>query len=613
MRNVTLGKMLPPAIVFALLIALPAFPTARAAGLQSITHLSYLGTGSLNQGDDSSSVQGGDLSLEFSGAASVLPLSFRSGVNALHVPAAGIPRPNPTPIATTTPGLVVGFNGITHREQRRSGTGIYMNTQFSLEPPDQALCVGNDFVLEVINDALRVFSTSGTPLTGTTPVNQFFNLAPQFIRSTPRAFGPFAFDPKCYFDSGTNRFFVVLAELDVVPSTGAFTGKTHELLAVSKTGDPAGVWNLFSIDVTDDGTNGTPRHPNCPCFGDQPLIGADANGFYISTNEFSVEPFGAFFNGAQIYAMSKTQLAGGILPAVVQFNTGLIPFPDAGGVWFSIQPATTPPGDTFATNAEFFLSALDFFGTTDNRIAVWALTGTNTLSSSSPSLSLSHAVIGSEVYGQPPDAQQRDGSRPLGTVIIPILGGKTEKLELLAGNDDRMNQVVFADGKLWAAVNTVVKTGPPDVGTTTVGIAWFIVAPTMSSGGQVGGSIVKQGYVAPQGASVLFPSIGVNPAGKGVMVFTLTGEDFFPSAAYVTIDALSGTGDIHIAGAGALPEDGFTGYHFFGSPDRTARWGDYSAAVADGTGRIWIATEYIPDLPRTLLANWGTFIAAVTP
>src|SRR5256884_18662 len=53
-----------------------------------------------------------------------------------------------------------------------------------------------------------------------------------------------------------------------------------------------------------------------------------------------------------------------------------------------------------------------------------------------------------------------------------------------------------------------------------------------------------------------------------------------------------------------------------------ARWGDYSAAVADDDGNIWIATEYIgqtctdaqysADLTcnktRSQLANWGTFI-----
>ena len=48
-------------------------------------------------------------------------------------------------------------------------------------------------------------------------------------------------------------------------------------------------------------------------------------------------------------------------------------------------------------------------------------------------------------------------------------------------------------------------------------------------------------------------------------------------------------------------------------PERTARWGDYTAAVADAEGNIWFGVEYIPNLPRTVNANWGTFIAKVTP
>ncbi|GAC1393612.1 MAG: hypothetical protein NVS4B11_22670 [Ktedonobacteraceae bacterium] len=36
------------------------------------------------------------------------------------------------------------------------------------------------------------------------------------------------------------------------------------------------------------------------------MIGADANGFYVTTNEFPIT--GAGFNGAQIYAFSKAAL-----------------------------------------------------------------------------------------------------------------------------------------------------------------------------------------------------------------------------------------------------------------------------------------------------------------
>jgi hypothetical protein len=74
---------------------------------------------------------------------------------------------------------------------------------------------------------------------------------------------------------------------------------------------------------------------------------------------------------------------------------------------------------------------------------------------------------------------------------------------------------------------------------------------------------------------------------------------------------VNGVGPIQIAAPGAAPDDGFTGYGAFGG--RVARWGDYSAAVADADGAIWMAVEYIPNSPRTVLANWGTFIGKIVP
>ena len=128
-----------------------------------------------------------------------------------------------------------------------------------------------------------------------------------------------------------------------------------------------------------------------------------------------------------------------------------------------------------------------------------------------------------------------------------------------------------------------------------------------------GGTIAAQGYVSVNGENVLYPAIGINSAGKGAMVFTLVGPDVYPSAAYVAIDETNGAGAVHVAGAGAGPEDGFTGYKKEGADGRTARWGDYSAAAVDESGNVWLATEYIPNAPRSSLANWGTFVSRVTP
>jgi len=190
--------------------------------------------------------------------------------------------------------------------------------------------------------------------------------------------------------------------------------------------------------------------------GDQPLIGADANGFYVSTNEFPL--FSAGFNGAQVYAMSKTALAGGMLPAVVMITPGAL----EEGIAYTLQPTTTPPGGAYETangGTEYFMSALEFTGGLDNRIAVWALTGTNTLNDSAPRLALRYAIVASQVYGQPPAMQQKDGPLFLSGLIRAGVFGKpaVEHLPLIESNDDSMNQTIYAAGKLWCALNTLVK------------------------------------------------------------------------------------------------------------------------------------------------------------
>jgi hypothetical protein len=208
---------------------------------------------------------------------------------------------------------------------------------------------------------------------------------------------------------------------------------------------------------------------------------------------------------------------------------------------------------------------------------------------------LSFQVIASETYGQPNPAAQKPGPIPLGSSL-----GESE--ELISTNDDRMNQVVYANGLLYSGVNTIIGDG------SRTGIAWFAVKPKFSfDTGTVSGRVVRQGYVAVAGDNVIFPSLAFADE-TGVLAFTLVGPDYFPSAAYVKVGE-EGTSDVHIAAAGAAPDDGFSGYIAY-SGGSIGRWGDYSAAVSDGS-HVWFATEYIPNLPRTALANWGTFITKI--
>jgi hypothetical protein len=96
------------------------------------------------------------------------------------------------------------------------------------------------------------------------------------------------------------------------------------------------------------------------------------------------------------------------------------------------------------------------------------------------------------------------------------------------------------------------------------------------------------------------------------MSFSFSGAQNFPSVGYVQLSKHGTASAIHTAATGAGPADGFTGYRFSGAFRNSERWGDYSAAT-DANGNIWFANEYVPNLPRTVNANWGTWIGKVTP
>jgi hypothetical protein len=612
----TRRRLAAAAAVAALVLGIGAPMTATAAARTSVGHASTVKITKVHQ-TRLAKTSGGDLAEGADPetgpreAESELDARTPGAQSAKRVPADHVPTP--AGLGVTGAAGATGFDGQTHADQRLSGTGIYANTNFSTEPPDMGLCVGNGFVLQGVNTSIRVYSQSGTPLTAPTALNQLFGAVPAIDRTDAPDFhyGDDIGDVKCYFDPDTQRFFVSSFRFTLDPVTGAEpTDGSHVMIAVSSSANPVtSIWTIWDLDTT-DGDGSLPHHSVCPCVADQPLIGADHYGFYISTNEYGEVPFGVDFNGAQLYAFNKAALVAGSGGALNGVHIDNIPLAES--LAYTIQPATTPAGGAYELGqggTEYFLSALDFNSSLDNRIAVWALTGTSTLGGTND-VHLTSKVLDSEVYGQPPDAEQKNGPTPLKDAEAAGLEGvkSLEHLELLAGNDDRMNEVKYAAGTLWGDVNTVVKNAN---GNVNVGIAWFAVHPSVSASG-VGGSLANQGYVAVNRGNTLFGAIAANNAGGAAMGFTLSGTSDFPSAAWVRLSASAPSSAVHVSAVGQAPEDGFTGYVIEGG-NGTARWGDYSAATADEAGNLWIANEYIPNAPRTLFANWGTDITEVAP
>src|SRR5206468_2259173 len=212
----------------------------------------------------------------------------------------------------------------------------------------------------------------------------------------------------CLFDQDTQRFFHVVLTLDrAAPTTQNLSGRNHLDIAVSDTSNPAGTWTTFVLPVQNDGSEGTPNHK---CTGG-PCLGD---------------------------------------------------YPHIGA-------------DAVFSNT---------FTSTD--LVVWTVSNTRSIDSASPALALNTKTVAVEQYGGPvPKADQKSGSLPLRDCIADTGTPTRARCGLIIGsgavrnfnaarldtNDTRMQQVTFAKGKLWGALDTAVSVG----GVVKAGIAFFVL------------------------------------------------------------------------------------------------------------------------------------------
>lgn len=486
---------------------------------------------------------------------------------------------------------------------------------FGLTPPDQGLAEGNGQVVEADNLNIIVMDNTFQHWNGVGRLEDLFAPA---ILSTGQTF---ISDPKVYYDQDTNRWFITVLGTDGASSS--------VFIAVSTTGDAAGAYAIYILDVTNDGTD-------CKggCLGDQPLIGADRYTFDISTNSFSLGD-GAL-NGAQFYVIDKTALVGQQLFPTVWYadlgedtqypgykgglNTcGVVKAnPNTGYCISSVQPAESPNAayNGHFGGTEFALNSLDPLAGQDNRIFEWAFTGTAGVSFQPPAVF--GFVVGTEAYGFPftnscmvmpqmtffglPVDQCGFAEQP-STGNVPwcdyfFFGPGCEPGGIQA-NDDRMNQVQAITGArgvtiLLSGVNTDAAVSDPlGVLHRRDAVAWFAV--------QGFGGIIGQGYIGNWQNDVLYPSVVATVTSGGtsaVAALDVTGNNVYPSFGLAKFSIHGNPSSIGIGVPGQDSLDDFCtdapicGFAS-GNPETLyrPRYGDYSAAVADGAN-VYAAGEY---------------------
>ncbi len=189
--------------------------------------------------------------------------------------------------ATPAVSVTGGFEGI---GQGTAGTGG--------SPPDTDSAVGPTAIFETVNNTAILYNKGGGVLSA-------IDLNTMFPPSTANGS---LFDPNVSYDDNSQRFFLVVMEIDDVN----FTSFMH--IAVSNTSTPTDFNTDFTEKQTIDMIQVNPT--GTLLWADFPRIGYNADGIFVTTNEFD------FITGANPRSLLTTFRKSTLLdsnPATLRF------------------------------------------------------------------------------------------------------------------------------------------------------------------------------------------------------------------------------------------------------------------------------------------------------
>lgn len=230
----------------------------------------------------------------------------------------------------------LGLNVVSNPIQSFDGPDIdFVSTLFGgrFAPPDTNAAVGPNHVVITTNSVVQVFNKSGTPLTAAVKISSLLTGVPNATDDDG--------DPIVLYDALADRWLV--SQFDVTHVTN---NSTHEHIAISKTSDPTGQYFAYDFLMV----------PNRPA--DYPHLGVWSDGYYMSTNDFSLPVFSSPFQGAGLYAFEREKmLVGDPTAKIIGFSTTAN---DGGMLPSNLQGYTTPPTGTPNLFMEFLADEFGF-------------------------------------------------------------------------------------------------------------------------------------------------------------------------------------------------------------------------------------------------------------
>jgi len=458
-------------------------------------------------------------------------------------------------VAAAAPSTTLSFDGIDSQANIPVFGGLVM-------PPDTNGDVGPNHYVQMVNSNYRIWDKAGNPLT---PVRSLGSLWTAAGIGAPCG-GTNDGDPVVLYDSFADRWMLSQFCIDPVPS--------HQLMAISVTGDPTGAYYLYDFVM-----------PNAK-FNDYPHFGVWPNGYYMTNNQFNQA--GTAFQGAGMYAFDRAKmLAGDPTASYIYFDScptstncaigGMLPA-DADGL---IPP---PAG---APNPFAYFIANEFGDPSDgirlfNFHADFAVPANSTFTERAESPVAVAAFNPLDPSGRQ-DIEQQGTTSGLDSIQDRIL--------------HRLQYRRFADGRESLITNHTVNVGTgTTVATHQAAVRYYELR---RNGGPY--SVAEQASFAPDAHNRWMGSAAMDNAGNLAVGYTASSSSLFPSVRYAARLASDPPGGLFQGEA--------TLHAGTGSQTSTSgRWGDYSSLNVDPVDdcTFWYTQEYYA-APNSS-ANWRTRI-----
>jgi hypothetical protein len=465
-------------------------------------------------------------------------------------------------------------NNFIHVQKQIAGTPGTNPNPCRCSPPDQGLGASDKFVVQMVNLAGTIYSTSGSVRKATFSLSDFWFLP---VRGGPIGIG--MSDPEVVYDAIAGHWYASIIDTFDVNRVN---------FAVSATADPTGTWFIYRV-IANRGPAGECLTTCQHTLPDQPYIGYSDDKFLITANDFVIEfntGTGPFI-GVQVWILNKAEMIAGnrFIDLVTNDASSTLTTPTpvtSGNANFAIRPAqhlSSTPVAYMAENCETTVAVLIVgfcaSSTTTTGINVYAITGTppgpvavtvNTVATSAP--------------GFPPNADQP--------------GHPADANDLNTG-DNRIQSVVWQNNLLWTALNS-------DCTVTGDTTDRSCIRLDQISTATAGSPLLLQNFdLGIKGAYVFYGAVSLDSNNNLVMVYGESSLSIYPS--------LEVTGELATASAGSL---GSAQTIAAGSAlELSTRYGDYfwAATQPKTPNTFWVSGEF---RQVQLFQGWSTEIGLVT-